>query len=319
MDFFGVRILGLNDESLRKLLLTIAVLGIAFALRAAFGVVVGGHTTMSRKKFWFRKTVRLGIGAVATLLVLSIWFDSANRLATFTGLIAAGAAFASQNAVLSVAGYFVIVFGKMFDIGDRIELGTVRGDVLDIGLFKTTVMEMGVPNALQPDPRHWIHSRQHTGRVVTITNSEVFKNPTYNYTRNFEFLWEELQIPLRYDGDLDSAEAIVLDAVREVTHDTLAEGRRALTRMQERYLVQAGDLEPQTYVRLTDSWIELSVRFLVNARGTRSTKDQIVRRILRGFRQSGIEIATASFEVVRVPKLELTAAAPESGDEARPH
>lgn len=321
MEFFGVRILGLNPETLRKLLLTLAVIGVVFVLRAAFGAVAARGLGVSHRSIWTRKGIRMALGALGVLLLLSIWFDNPGRLATFTGLIAGGLAFASQNAVLSAAGYFVIVFGKVFDIGDRIQLGEVRGDVLDIGLFKTTVMEMGVPSALQPDPSHWISARQYTGRVVTVTNAEVFKTPTYNYTRNFNFLWEELRLPLHYDEDLERAEAIALEAVRDATQGIREDGRSALTQMRERYLIHAGDLEPRGYVRLTDNWVELSVRFLVKAYGVREVKDQIARRILQRFRAEGIELASAGFEVVKVPPLELRAEArPSRGEQAvSPH
>lgn len=135
MELFGVRILGLSDAGLRKLLLTAAVLGVAFGARSLLRFVSGlGAGATSRRSIWVRKSVRLAIGALATLLVLSIWFDDPGRLSTFMGLVVAGLAFAAQNLVLSAAGYFVIVFGRVFDLGHRIELGGVRGDVLDIGL-----------------------------------------------------------------------------------------------------------------------------------------------------------------------------------------
>lgn len=319
MEFFGVRILGLNPETLRKVVLSLAVVAIVLGVRALLGVVVGLGTGVSRRSIWVRKYIRLAFGGLGVLLLLSIWFDNPSRLATFLGLLAGGLAFASQNAVLSVAGYFVIVFGKTFDLGDRIQIGDVRGDVLDIGLLKTTVMEMGVPRLLYPDPHHWVAARQYTGRVVTITNAEVFKQPTYNYTRNFNFLWEELRLPLRYDTDLRQAEDIVLSAVREATSSIIEEGHRELANMRERYLVHASELEPRAYLRLTDNWVEMSVRFLVKTYGVREVKDRISRRILARFRQEGLELASTTVELVGVPRLELDVSAPHpEGEDARP-
>jgi small-conductance mechanosensitive channel len=318
MELFGVRILGLNSESLHKLLLSAVVLAAVLGVRVLLSVVTGLGTGVSRRSIWTRKGIRLGCGALGVLLLLSIWFDNPARLATFGGLFAAGAAVASQNVIVSVVGYFVIVFGKVFDLGDRIQLGDVRGDVLDIGLFKTTVMEMGVPPALQPDPSHWISARQYTGRVVTVANSEIFKTPTYNYSRNFDFLWEELKLPLHYDEDLERAEAIVLEAAREATSGIMDEGRRALSGMRERYLIHAGDLEPRCFVRLTDNWVELSVRFLVKAWGVRELKDRMSRRILERFRAEGIEVASSTFELVRAPALELRGPRTHPGPEPAP-
>ncbi|WP_141327264.1 mechanosensitive ion channel family protein [Myxococcus sp. AB025B] len=311
MELFGVRILGFNPETLRKVVLSLVVLAVVLGVRALLAVVIGLGTGVSRRSIWLRKSIRLVFGGVGALLLLSIWFDNPNRLATFLGLLAGGLAFASQNAVLSVAGYFVIVFGKTFDLGDRIQIGDVRGDVLDIGLLKTTVMEMGAPALLHPEPHHWVAARQYTGRVVTVTNAEVFRQPTYNYTRNFNFLWEELRLPLRYDMDISRAESIILAAVREATSGIIEEGHRELANMRERYLIHAGELEPRAFLRLTDNWVELSVRFLVKTYGVRDVKDVIARRVLERFREEGIELASATVEVVRVPRLELRTAAGE--------
>ncbi|NVJ10090.1 mechanosensitive ion channel [Myxococcus sp. AM001] len=319
MELFGVRVLGLNAETLHKVVLSLTVLAVVLGVRALLTVVVGLGTGVSRRSIWARKGIRLAFGAVGTLLLLSIWFDNPNRLATFLGLLAGGLAFASQSAVLSVAGYFVIVFGKTFDLGDRIQVGDVRGDVLDIGLLKTTVMEMGVPALLNPDPHHWVSARQYTGRVVTITNAEVFKQPTYNYTRSFNFLWEELRLPLRYDTDLQRAEATVLAAVREATAGIIEEGHRELAHLRERFLIHASELEPRVYLRLTDNWVELSVRFLVKTYGVREVKDAISRRVLTRFREEGIDLASATMELVRLPRVEVrTAEAPEAGEEPLP-
>jgi small-conductance mechanosensitive channel len=286
--------------------LTVIVLVLAFGARSLLRFVAGlGEGATSRRSIWVRKSIRLAIGGLATLLLLSIWFDDPARLSTFMGLFAAGLAFAAQNLVLSVAGYFVIVFGRIFDLGHRIELGGVRGDVLDIGLVKTTIMEMGVPRALFPEPHHWVAARQYSGRVVSVANAEVFRQPVFNYTANFELLWEELTVPLRYGSDVARAEAIVLDAAQTHTRDAVSVAGQQLEELRRRYLVEAADLEPNTYVRLTDNWVELSVRFLVSTHGVRVVKDQISRSILRAFGEAGIEIASQTIEVVRTPPITL--------------
>ena len=246
MEFFGVRILGLSEAGLRKLALTLAVITLALLARSAFRLVAGfsfEHT--SRRTLWARKGIRLTIGFVTALLLLSIWFDDPGRLASFMGLLAAGLAFAAQNLVLSIAGYFVIVFGKVFDFGHRIQLGGVRGDVLDIGLVKTTIMEMGVPAALFPDPHHWVAARQYTGRVVSVVNAEVFRNPVFNYTANFNLLWEELRIPVRYGTDLAVAERIVAEAARVNTQEQVALGKQQLETMRKLYLVEPPTSSPR--------------------------------------------------------------------------
>ena len=326
MEFLGIRLVGFNEGTLTKVLLTAGIIAAVVIVRK----LIATTTTLTsegatRRSVWLRKGVRLAFGFFAVLLLFSVWFDRPDRLATFTGLMVAGAAVASQKAILSFAGYFVIVFGKVFDIGDRIQIGDVRGDVLDIGLFKTTVMEMGVPPSLLPNPNNWITSRQYTGRVVTFTNSAVFDGATFNYSRMFDFLWEEMRIPLHYEEDHAKAEAIALAAAREASADVVDEARRQLHRVRQQFPLQAADLEPQSYLRLTDNWVELSIRFLVRAWGIRSAKDGITRTILARYRDEGIAIASASFELSRIPELAIRsvdgrrAEHASDGEEAAPH
>jgi small-conductance mechanosensitive channel len=305
MEMFGVHILGFSPGALHKWVLTGVVVAAAILLRWILQLITP-TAKASRRRIWARKFTRMAVSALAVLALLSIWFDNPGRLATFSGLVVAGAAVASQNAILSAAGYLVIVFGKVFDLGDRIQIGDVRGDVLDIGLFKTTVMEMGVPQVLQPDPNHWVGARQYSGRVVTFTNAELFRTATYNYTRMFNFLWEELHVPVPYEADLRLAEQLVSEAVSAVTQPIIDEGRRQLSELQKRFVIHGSDLEPRIYLRLTDNWIELSVRFLVRSWGVRDVKDALSRRILAAFQAHGLSIASSTFEITKLPELRFS-------------
>ena len=130
-----------------------------------------------------------GTTLVLILGLLSIWFDDSNRLATALGLVTAGLAFALQRVVTAVAGYFVILNGENFSVGDRITMGGVRGGVIGLGLIQTTIMEMGEPPPVQgAEPPVWVRSRQYTGRIVTVSNAKIFDEPVYNYTRDFPYL-----------------------------------------------------------------------------------------------------------------------------------
>lgn len=292
--------------ALRRLAASVAVLAIALAVRWVvrwLGERPGARP--SARAIWVRKFINLSLGALAALAILSIWFPRSGQLAVFSGLLAGGIAFASQNVLLSVAGFFVIVFGRVFRLGDRVEFGGIRGDVLDIGLIKTTIMEMGVPADLLPNPNHWVAARQYTGRVVTVANSEVFRSAAFNYSRTFNFIWEELRIPLRYNVDLQRAEQIILDAARTETASTVARARSQLSEIKRHFLIGEAELGPRVYVQLTDNWIELAVRFITPTHEIRELKDRMSRAILEGFREAGIEVASSTSEIVHLPPLEL--------------
>ncbi len=245
--------------------------------------------------------------AVTLLLgVLSIWFDDPTRLATALGLVSAGLAFALQKVVTAVAGYFVILRGKTFNVGDRIVMGGVRGDVIALGFTQTTIMEMGQPPSVQgADPAMWVRSRQYTGRVVTVSNAKVFDEPVYNYTREFPYLWEEMVLPIPYSADRGRAEQILLEVARRhaVPADEL--NAEAVEELKRRYFLDRPATDPRVYYRLTDNWLELAVRFVVRDRGIRDTKDAMSRDLLAALDAAGIGLASATFEVVGLPPLRI--------------
>jgi len=309
VDIFGIRLVGINAENGQKLLLTVVVV-VALALLRR-GILWGARETFGRRaresvRFWTRQGINLGISLFMVLALLSIWFDDPTRLATALGLVTAGLAFALQRVVTAVAGYVVILRGTNFTVGDRITMGGVRGDVIGLGFIQTTIMEMGQPPSVQgADPAVWVHSRQYTGRIVTVTNGKIFEEPIYNYTREFPYIWEEMTLPIPYTADRDKAEQILLGAARRQGGAGAEASRAALANLQGRYFIQGTSVEPQVYYRLTDNWLELTLRFVTEVRGVRDVKDAMSREILGELEAAGIGLASATFEIVGLPDLQL--------------
>jgi small-conductance mechanosensitive channel len=246
---------------------------------------------------------------------LSIWFDDPNNLATVAGFVSAGLAFALQKVITSIAAYFVILRGQVFRIGDRILMSGVRGDVISLGFTRTTIMEMGQPPGEQSDdPRVWIKSRQFTGRIVTVTNDKIFENPVFNYSRDFPYIWEELTLPIKYAGNRRRAEEIMVDAGNRHAVDVSEVSEETLKMMEREYYVSARDMIPRVYYRLTDNWVELSLRFLAREHGSRDMKDSMSREILDRFEAENIEIASSGIDIGDVPPLRLKIEPAEARD-----
>ena len=318
VEVFGIPLLGVNLDTGRRVVLSLAALLLAWllsrGLRGLTRALLRGRDDV-RARFWSRQAVQLSTTLLLILFLLSIWFDRPGRLAVPAGLLTAGLAVALQRVILAVAGYFVILSGKVFNVGDRITMGGVRGDVIALGYTRTVIMEMGQPPAVQEDePAMWIGARQYTGRVVTVTNDKIFDEPVYNYTRDFPFIWEEIRLPVRYGSDRARAEEILLEAARRHTTPASAMGERALEAMRRRYFVQDSDFQPRVFLRLTDNWIELAVRFVVPEHGIREIKDAIGREALAGLEEAGIEVASATVEVVGVPPLRVVRRAAGAGE-----
>ncbi len=311
LTIFGVNWVGVNPENGRKLVLSlafiVAVMIAGAVLRALAGLILNraDHGTI-RAKFWTRQGVNLFSTVVVLMGLVSIWFNDPGRLATVFGLVSAGLAFALQQVVTSIAGYFVILRGSTFNVGDRISMGGVRGDVIRLGFIQTTIMEMGQPPSVQgADPAMWVRSRQFTGRIVTVTNSKIFAEPVYNYTRDFPFIWEEIALPITYQADRDRAEQILLAAAHLHALDSSSMASGAKDQLQKRFGVEPVDLVPQVYYRLTDNWLELTVRFVLDTHRIRAAKDAMSRYIITELDKADIGIASATYDIVGFPPIRI--------------
>jgi small-conductance mechanosensitive channel len=156
----------------------------------------------------------------------------------------------------------------------------------------------------------WVHSRQFTGRIVTVSNDKIFDEPVYNYTFEFPFLWEEMRLPIRYQDDRQRAEEILLEAAAKhaIRPDELDSRQRE--HLERRYDIRIGEVAPRVYWRITDNWLELTVRFLAHDHGTRQIKDAMSREIMARLDEAGIGIASATYEITALPPVELRGSAP---------
>jgi len=306
---FDVRLLGVNSDTAHKLIATLAfgaaIILIRYAIVWAVRLTTGREAN-ERVVFWTRQATSLITAVLALLALVSIWFEDSARLATFAGLIGAGLAFALQKAVTAFAGYLVILRGQTFTVGDRITMGGVRGDVISLGFLQTRIMEMGEPPETQGDAaQSWVFARQFTGRIVTVTNDKVFDTPVYNYTREFPFIWDEIRLPVSYQADRRRAEQILLDCASKLTDRIEDVSREVRDQVEKKYFIDLDTLKPQVFYRLTDNWLELTLRFVSRPHGVRNIKDQMSRMILDQLEAAGIGIASATYDVVGFPPIRL--------------
>ncbi|MGH6875776.1 MAG: mechanosensitive ion channel family protein, partial [Rhizomicrobium sp.] len=148
---------------------------------------------------------------------------------------------------------------------------------------------------------------------VTITNAKVFEEPIYNYSRDMPYFWEEMHLPVPYDSDYRKAESILIEAARRHTEDVCNLSKEMREELQRRYELPELSADPHVYYRLTDNWIELTVRFFTRDHGTRARKDAMSRQILHEMETNGLQIASGTYAIVQVPKLQVSIEAPVAG------
>jgi small-conductance mechanosensitive channel len=246
-----------------------------------------------------------GYIAIAIVVIAEI----GGRLSGFTvavGAAGAGVAFALQEVIASFAGWLAIALGGFYKVGDRVQLGGIKGDVIDIGFVRTTIMETG----------SWVDGDLYNGRIVRVTNSFVFKEPVFNYSGEFPFVWDEIVVPIKYGSDYEAARALLIDVAREVVGAYTESARERWEQLVRAYRIENARIEPSATLIANDNWVELTLRYVVDHRARRTTKDALFTRILGAIEASAGKIAMASMTVQIVEAPELRVALSE-GSKAR--
>lgn len=239
------------------------------------------------------------IGYFLTILLFTIVFsDKLGGLTVALGVAGAGIAFALQEVIASFAGWLAIMFGGFYKSGDRVQLGGIKGDVMDIGVLRTTIMETG----------QWVDGDLYNGRIVLIANSFVFKEPVFNYSGDFPFLWDEIKIPIQYGSNYDKATAIFLAVGKEVAGDLTAQSKEKWTVLQSKYRLEDAQTEPLVSLIANDNWVEFTLRFVVSYKKRRATKTVLFTKILKEIEATNGEIkfASATFHLVEAPELKVS-------------
>jgi len=234
---------------------------------------------------------------LAILLLAAVFSDQLSSLTVALGVAGAGIAFALQEVVASVAGWIALSFGQFYTIGDRVQLGGIKGDVIDIGVLRTTLMEIG----------EWVKGDQYNGRIVRIANSFVFKEPVFNYSADFPFVWDEITVPIKYGSDHNLARRIIQDSAREIVAENSVIARQTWQKLLKKYAIEDASVEPNVTLAANDNWIEFTLRYVVDYKKRRSTKDLLFTRILDGVAASGgsVSMASATFQIVEMPALDV--------------
>jgi len=229
------------------------------------------------------------------LLTISYFTGNIRDFGLAIGLLTAGITITLQELILSIAGSIYIFFVKVYKPGDRIEINGIKGDVIDIDSIYTTMMEIG----------EWVESDNYSGRIVKLSNAFVFRGPVYNYSRDFPFIWDQFNIPIRYGSDIEMAKEIVINIASEelsqYVHGSVAQWKKVVTK----YYIEDARVEPTLAMTMTDNWIQLNLRYIVDYKKRRHTKHILQQRILKRIEETNgkVLLASATMEIVRVPIL----------------
>lgn len=247
-------------------------------------------------KYKTQKAVEI-IGYILVVLVTITYFTgSIKDFGLAVGLLTAGITITLQEIILSIAGSFYIFFVKVYKPGDRIEINGIKGDVIDIDSIYTTMMEIG----------EWISSDNYSGRIVKLSNAFVFKGPVYNYSQDFPFVWDEFNLPIRYGSDIELAKSIVISIAQERLSEYVQASLADWKEVVSKYYIEDAQVDPTLAITLTDNWIQLNLRYIVDYKKRRFTKNILHQEIGKKIEETKgkVLLASATFEIVKIPTVD---------------
>ncbi len=275
-------LLGLNPEIQRNLLKSILTIVLLWLGHRLLTKILGKSIKNIEARYQWQKGVGYLITAVGIIIIGRIWLEGMETLVTFLGLLSAGIAIALKDPLMNIAGWVYILARKPFDVGDRIEVNGVAGDVIDIRIFQFSIMEIG----------NWVNADQSTGRVLHIPNGVIFTSILGNYTRGFHYIWNEMEVLITFESNWPKAKQILHKIVDEFSEPQLADIENLLTKTSQLYMIKPGKITPIVYTSVQNSGILLSIRYLCNPRRRRSSTSILWENTLNAFsEESDIQLA----------------------------
>jgi small-conductance mechanosensitive channel len=261
---------GIPPEIQTKVGLSLAAIVVLWLARRIFLRLIAGQIEDPRSRYQWGKGSAYVAYLVGFLVLGQIWLETIGNLGTFLGLLTAGLAIALKDLVTNLAGWAFILLRHPFRVGDRIQIGEHKGDVVDIRLFQFTLLEVG----------NWVHADQSTGRIIHVPNAQVFTVPVANYTDEFEYVWHELPVLVTFESDWRRAKDILQEILDGHTRDVAAEAASTLRRGSRKFLISYRKFTPKVYTSVEDSGVLLTLRFLAPVRARRGLAEELWEAIL---------------------------------------
>lgn len=226
-----------------------------------------------RQRYSWRSSIRYSFIILGLIIISIIWIDEIGSFAISLGLVSAGLAVALKDPILNLVGWLFILFRRPFEVGDRIQIGSYSGDVIDIRGFLFTLNEIG----------NWVNSDQNTGRIIHIPNGKVFTEAQVNYNQGFSHIWHEIQVKVTFESDRKKAKEILYKIVTKHAENLTSSAKKQLLEASKKFMIFYNTFSPVVYTSVSDRGVVLTMRYLCLPKKRRGTEHAIWEDVLREF------------------------------------
>ncbi len=269
-------------SQIEHLLLSILIVVIMIILRKIMISIITKNTNDPKTIYYSKRIIGYSTTFLTILILCGIWIQGFGSIGTYLGIASAGIAIALHETIANIAGWFFILWRKPFVIGDRIQIGETKGDVIDLRLFQFSMVEVG----------NWVEAEQSTGRIIHVPNSHVLKERTANYHGGFNYIWNEIHILVTFESNWKKTREILEKIAKEKIESSARQAEIQLRQAAERYMIHFSKLTPAVYMSARDSGVLFSIRYMINPRQKRGSEQALWEVILEEFRKHpDIELA----------------------------
>jgi small-conductance mechanosensitive channel len=257
----------------RQILATLVVLAVFWLIRIIALRTLYRRTKDARALYQWRKAIAYATAILTLLVIGGIWIQGFQSISMFLGLLSAGLAVALQDPIVNLAGWLFIIVRRPFDVGDRVQIGDYRGDVIDIRIFQFSLLEVG----------NWVDADQSTGRVIHVPNGKIFREAQANYSKGFQYIWNEIPILVTFESNWKKAKEILAEIAQRHGEHLSAKAEEKLHQAARKFMIVYSRLTPTVYTSVADCGVLLTIRYLCEPRTRRGTTQEIWEDILDEF------------------------------------
>ena len=276
------RFTGFSTELIEKIITTLIIILALWVVRFIIIKILWRKSDNVRIRYHWRRNTTYALIFILVFTLGFVWIERFKSIGTFLGLLSAGIAIALKDLLANLAGWIFIMARKPFKIGDRIEIENFAGDVIDIHVFRFTLLEMG----------NWVDADQTTGRVVHIPNGKIFVTPLANYHAGFNYIWNEIPVLITFESNWQKAKQILTEVINEHAEKLTDTMEREIKEASRRFMIHYKHLTPIVYTTVKDFGVLLAIRYLCQIRNRRGSEQALWEEILKRFAaQSDIDFA----------------------------
>ena len=267
------RLFEFDADTTGRVLVSLGLLVGVFVVRWVVLALVYRRRKDIKVRYRWKKTTQYIAAGVTLVLVGRVWFEGIQSLATYLGILSAGLAIALKELVANLVGWAFVLWRRPFEVGDRIQIGDVSGDVIDLRIFQFTLLEIG----------NWVNADQSTGRIIHVNNGRIFTDNLANYSKGFQYIWNEVDVLVTFESGWRKAKLLLAEIARRPGQDLSQAAEEKLRKAARKFMIFYKTLTPTVYTSVEDCGVLLRVRYLCDPRKRRSTQEAVWEDVLDAF------------------------------------